>query len=310
MLFSSGLGLSIQSILKYDDADLVQLAAELPHVLVSDKAHNTNKRHFSAFKKWEAWAKSKSVAILPASPNYFALFLVHLIDSVNSVSTFDVVIHGVSWANAKFGLQSPTGTIIKKQIIQTAHRQLGKTTMDRKLPLERSHILQLHDKFAQASLDRLQILTLITLGFVAFLHWDDLSRLRCYDIKFHNDHMAIFLEKGKNDQFRERSWIFVAASTSKYCPVLLLKKFLSRGVHFSNSYLFRKVSHTSSGYRLRIQRLTYSYALQLVRKQLKAIYLDPKHSMRSVGASLAASLGVPDRLIIRQGGWRSVSSKK
>ena len=59
----------------------------------------------------------------------------------------------------------------------------------------------------------------------------------------------------------------------------------------------------------------------MVRNQLKAINLDPKHyglhSMRSggggggggEGASLAASLGVPDRLIMRQGSWKSISSK-
>ena len=82
---------------------------------------------------------------------------------MNSISTFDAVIHGVSWAHAKFGSQSPTGMIINKQIIQGAHRQLGKATMNRKLPLEMSHILQLHDKFAQASLDQFQILTLIIL---------------------------------------------------------------------------------------------------------------------------------------------------
>ena len=182
------------------------------------------------------------------------------------------------------------------------------------MPLEKSHLKLLHDKFAQASLDQLQIVTLITLGFVAFLRWDDLSRLRCYDIIFHNDHMAIFLEKRKNDQFREGSWILVAASGSRYCPVLLLKRFLSRGVHFNDSYLFRKVSHTKSGYRLRNQKVTYCRALQLVRKQLKAIHLNPAdyglHSMRSGGASLAASLGLPDRLIMRQGGWKSANSKK
>ena len=33
------------------------------------------------------------------------------------------------------------------------------------------------------------------------------------------------------------------------------------------------------------------------------------HSMRSGDASLAAALGVPDKLIMRQGSWRSVSSK-
>ena len=31
--------------------------------------------------------------------------------------------------------------------------------------------------------------------------------------------------------------------------------------------------------------------------------------MRYGGVSLAAALGLPDRLIIGQGGWRSVSSK-
>ena len=31
--------------------------------------------------------------------------------------------------------------------------------------------------------------------------------------------------------------------------------------------------------------------------------------MRSGGASLAAALGIPDRLIVRQGGWRSEKSK-
>ena len=33
------------------------------------------------------------------------------------------------------------------------------------------------------------------------------------------------------------------------------------------------------------------------------------HSMRAGGASLAAALGIPDRLIMRQGGWRSEKSK-
>ena len=33
------------------------------------------------------------------------------------------------------------------------------------------------------------------------------------------------------------------------------------------------------------------------------------HSMRSGGASLAAALGIPDRLIMRHGGWKSETSK-
>ena len=156
--------------------------------------NDTVKRYFSAFKKWENLARSKFITVLPAPKDYFALFLVYLIESVNSISAFDAVIHGVSWAHAKFGLGSPSSSPIVKQVIQAAQRQIGKATINRKLPLEKSHLKLLHDKFAQASLDQLQIVTLITLGFVAFLRWDDLSRLRCYDIIFHK---PFFWEKEK-----------------------------------------------------------------------------------------------------------------
>ena len=89
----------------------------LPHVLLSNKAHNTVKRYFSAFKKWENWARSKFITVLPALKDYFPIFLVYLIESVNSLSAFDAVIHGVSWAQAKFGLDSPSSSPIVKRII-------------------------------------------------------------------------------------------------------------------------------------------------------------------------------------------------
>ena len=197
LLFSIGLGLLVPNITNCSDIELIHLAAKLPQVLLSDKAHSTVKRYFSSFKRWENWARSKSITVLPAPKDYFALFLVHLIESVNSLSAFKAVICGVSWAHAKFGLDSPSSSPIVKQIIQAAHRQIGKATINRKLPLEKCHLKLLHDKFAQASLDQIQIVTLITLGFVAFLRWDDLSRLRCYDIIFIMTIWPFFLKKGK-----------------------------------------------------------------------------------------------------------------
>ena len=50
-----------------------------------------------------------------------------------------------------------------------------------------------------------------------------------------------------------------------------------------------------------------------MRRQLKAIGLKlgeySLHSMRAGGASLAAALGIPNRLIMRHRGWRSEKSK-
>ena len=146
----------------------------------------------------------------------------------------------------------------------------------------------------------------ITLGFFGFLHWDDLSQLRFSDLFFYHDHLALFLEKRK-------TWIYIATSKGSPCPVCLTKHFLKAGGHKGNDYLFHRVSHTKSGYTLRHHKLSYTRALELVRVQLKSIGLEPEeyglHSMWSGGASLAAALGIPDRLIMYQGGWKSEESK-
>ena len=122
---------------------------------------------------------------------------------------------------------------------------MGKAPTNRKLPLEKHHLRLLFDKFAFATLDRIQILTLISLGFTGFLRWDDLSRIKLCDISFHESFVAIFLEQRKNDQYREGSWVYISKSYSKYCPVLLLKRFLAYGKHSQNSFLFRKIAHTN-----------------------------------------------------------------
>ena len=54
-------------------------------------------------------------------------------------------------------------------------------------------------------------------------------------------------------------------------------------------------------------------ANQLFKNELKTEGLDPKcyglHSLRSGGATTAAAMGIPDRLLQRQGGWRSARAK-
>ena len=105
-----------------------------------------------------------------------------------------------------------------RQIIQAGHRMLGRTPINRKLPLAQMHIKKLFERYSERSFKNLQILCLIVLGFFAFLRWDDLSQLRASDIHLRGDHAAVFLEKTKNDQYREGSWDLVARSRT-FCPV-------------------------------------------------------------------------------------------
>ena len=114
------------------------------------------------------------------------------INICNSRSTFDAIIAGVAWPHRKMGCLSPTDHTLVKQLISSVHRMLGSLAINRKLPLFRSHLKMLTEKYKFASLDFLQILTLITLNFVGFLRWDDFINLNTSGLSFHDNHLVIF----------------------------------------------------------------------------------------------------------------------
>ena len=107
--------------------------------------------------------------------------------------------------------------------------------------------------------------------------------MKVQDVMFSTDHMSIFVEKRKNDQLREGFLGFIASTNNSYCPISLTEKFLHLGRQEDSSYIFRKACHSKRGHFLRVQRLTYSRALELTRNQLLAVGLKPKdygmHSM-------------------------------
>lgn len=181
------------------------------------------------------------------------------------------------------------------------------------MPITADQVKEVVHKFGSGNLSKLQITCLISIGFAAFLRWNDLKDLRRCDLLLTGDHMSISLAKRKNDQFREGSTILVARSHSSSCPVAVTERFLLAGGHQKSDYLFRKICHTKHGFSLRPQPLSYSRASELVRKQLKAIGVHPKqyglHSLRFGGASAAAAAVIPDRLLMRHGGWHSESAK-
>ena len=93
-----------------------------------------------------------------------------------------------------------------------------------------------------------------------------------------------------------------------------MNRFLVLGGAKQGLPLFCRISHTKNGFSLRKQRLSYTRALEMVRKLLKSIGLKPEllyelHSMRSGDASLAAAVGLLDRLIMHHRGCRSESSR-
>lgn len=291
------------------DPELNSLAKEIPEILLQDRAPSTVRKYQESFQRWKTWAESKGLHSLPATGQEIALYIAFLLRSANTMSSIYSAVYGIAWAHKKAGRKSPTEHTLVKQMLEASRRIIGMKPVKRKQPLEAKHVRMLIAKFGGGNLAQLQITTLITLGYSAFLRWDDLSKLTREDINFEEDHMKIFLAKRKNDQYREGSWILVARSNKQTCPVSMVEKFLKVGKHRPKEKLFRKISHTKNEMHLRQSPLSYSRARELFKMQLEGIGLNPVvyglHSLRYGGTSEAAAWGIPDRLIQRHGGWRS-----
>ena len=143
-----------------------------------------------------------------------------------------------------------------------------------------------------------------------------MASLRECGVVFYDEHVEIFVESSKTDQFREGAWVPIARTNSDICPVAMLQRYFRLADIRSDAdkLLFRGLSSIKQGYRLRPSGgLSYTRVWELVLEKLKDLGLDPKqfdlHSLRSGGASAAANAGVPDRWFKRHGRWLSENAK-
>ena len=63
------------------------------------------------------------------------------------------------------------------------------------------------------------------MGYAGFLRFDEISRLKCYDILISEEHMFIFIESSKTDQYRDGSWIPLSRTPNITCPVKNLQRY-------------------------------------------------------------------------------------
>ena len=86
-------------------------------------------------------------------------------------------------------------------------------------------ILDVHNK-KDANLKNLRIAALCCLALTEFFRYDELCNIAPKHIEFHSDYITIFVPCSKTDVYRERNYVFISASISKYCPVGVLQRYL------------------------------------------------------------------------------------
>ena len=167
-------------------------------MLVCDRAAKTITTYLAAYKSWERWPQAHNLCQLPADSISLALYLVSLIQHEQSVSSINSAVYGTDWVHKKNGYDIPSWHQLIQQVSEAARRILAKPK-SRKKPLTGNIVAPILKRLQGGSLADLQVAALFALGFFGCFRWDDLSCLTPANLVFAPTHLAVFLEKRKND---------------------------------------------------------------------------------------------------------------
>lgn len=146
--------------------------------------------------------------------------------------------YGIAWLHKKLGCPNRVDDPLDSQTLAGFERLLADPSK-KKQTIESDHVGALIRSYghAWASLPSLQMVSLVALGFRAFLRWSS-----CVT---YATHMSVFVDRRKNAQFRQRSVVKVARLPFSSCPVKLC------GKHQPCQSLFCICKKLGTGYKLR-----------------------------------------------------------
>ena len=160
-------------------------------------------------------------------------------------------------------VSNPLDNDFCRNILEPAKR-ISDKPVSKKTPLSANIIKRIIDSYAgpQCSLKHLRIATIYTLGFAGFLRYNELCNILPSHLNFYDTYMTIFIPRSNTDVYREGNIVYVDSVDSKYCPVILVKKYMTAaGISSeSNLPLFRPLIFykKSNSYSLRSSKLSYS----------------------------------------------------
>jgi integrase len=301
------------------------LMETMRHVAAS-RASSTLKQYVTPWSKFSAWCFKFGYVPIPAPCWVVALYLTEMIKNVTSycsVKACSAAIYNAHRLAGYLDTEIPTKHPHVKAVRDSAKRTFGTKIKNRKDPIDLEVCLALVELLAypKAPLHLLMLATAAMTCFAGFLRYSDISKLKVSDVKFYSTHAELFLNKRKNDQFRQGDIICIVRGKTSACPVVLLERFLKEGVFAASDPLFQGFDGHAARWRAAVplngEVITYSQLHgQLTRYWAKLLNMELAactkmlglHSLRSGGATLVAKKDVPERLFQAHGGWKDRSS--
>ena len=124
------------------------------------------------------------------------------------------------------------------------------------------------------SLSEMRLTSVALVAYAAFLRYDELTKLRCCDVKFLLDCMMLHITCSKIDQFCEGASVTVAHTGQPTCPVSMLEKYFAMAglQHSSQERLFQGITVSKAGEKLRCSgSISYTRLRELLLYKLQEL---------------------------------------
>jgi len=288
--------------------DIKALQEETLLNLQSSKANNTIRAYKSDFNDFGVFCVKNGFNSLPSQPKIVSLYLTYLSTKDAKMSTLKrrLVSIGVIHKLKGHYLDTKHPAIIEN--IMGIKRRKGSVQKGKKPILINylKRIVNVIDQQDKEEIKKFRDRSIILIGFSGGFRRNEIVSLNCDDLDFVAEGLKINIKRSKTDQIGEG---FTKAlpyfNSSKYCPVVSLKKWLEiSGIN--SGPVFRRFV---KGLKLSENRLTDQTVALLIKEYLNLAGIDSKnysgHSLRSGFATSAADSGVEERSIMAMTGHKS-----
>jgi site-specific recombinase XerD len=277
----------------------------------ASKPPNTVRAYRSDLRDFEDWCAEQHLPSLPATAATLALYITHLAQIGARASTIQRRLSALSQAHRLAGhLPSPTADPLVRTTMAGIRRSLG-TAPAQKAAVITAELRRLLAATPAESLAGRRDRALLLLGSAGGLRRSELVALEVDDVTETSDGLRLVLRRSKTDQEGQGDEVGVPfGQHPDTCPIRALRAWRN-AADITTGALFRAVNRHDQ---LASERLTDGSVARIVQRAARGAGLDPAlyagHSLRSGLATAAAAGGAPERAIMRQGRWTSVTTAR
>lgn len=288
---------------------LAQADQLLQRFLAQDISESTRRTYTPHVKQFKAFCHRMERKPQP-DPDMVAMWVMGRALHGYKTSYIELGVHAVArWSMEESGSAGLWDHAVVRRAVQAAARVAG-TRQDPKLPIMADLLAGMVRKMLRddvaSGFHVARDAAMLLVAWCGMFRSAELREMRWEHLVISREGVRVYVPTSKTDQGGQGAWVFMADAGGVINPVRALKRLHAAMEHPQTGHVFAAAQHkpntplstTTMNVRLRA-------ALRRAGINEGALHLFGMHSLRRGGATDAAAAGVPVRLIMLQGRWKS-----